>query len=365
MDATVGALAVRFGGEVLGEADRAIANARALGKSGPDSITFLGDESGIRELSKVSAAAVLISRSRLEELTDEIRSKLTFVLVDDALDAFIGTLQQFRPERPRTTIGVSSQAFVAESATLGEGVNVYPGAFIGENVVIGSNCDIHPGVHIGDGTTLGNDVTIHASAVVYFDVEIGDRVIIHAGAVIGADGFGYRFRNAQFEKIPQLGTVQIQDDVEIGANTTIDRGMIGATVIAQGTKLDNLVMVAHNCEIGRHNAFASQVGVAGSSTTGDYVRAGGKAGIGDHLNIGTGASLAASSAHHKDVPAGETWAGAPARPIEETIRIMMTQTKLPEMRSTVRSLTKQVAKLTAEIERLSADQSDTAQSEAA
>jgi UDP-3-O-[3-hydroxymyristoyl] glucosamine N-acyltransferase len=365
MDATVGALAASFGGEVIGEADRAIANAHALGKSGLDSITFLGDETKTRELSNACAAAVFISRSRLGELTDEIKSKHTFVIVDDALDAFIGTLQQFRPQRPRSTMGVSPQAFVAESATLGEGVNVFPGAFIGENTVIGSNCEIHPGAHIGDGTTLGDDVTIHANAVIYFDVEIGDRVIIHAGAVIGADGFGYRFRDAQFEKIPQLGTVQIHDDVEIGANTTIDRGMIGPTIIAQGTKLDNLVMVAHNCEIGKHNAFASQVGVAGSSTTGDYVRAGGKAGIGDHLNIGTGASLAASSAHHKDVPAGETWAGVPARPIEETIRILMTQAKLPEMRSTVRSLTKQVAKLTAEIERLSAGPSDESQPQAA
>ena len=360
MDATVGALAASLGGEVIGDPDRPIANAQALGKAGPDSISFLGDETQIRGLSKATAAAIFISRSRIAELTDEIRPQHTFIIVDDALDAFIETLRQFRPVRSRATVGISSQAFVSESARIGNNVNIFPGAFIGENAVIGDNCDIHPGVHIGDGTTLGHDVTVYANTVIYFDVEIGNRVIIHAGAVIGADGFGYRFRNGKFDKIPQLGTVQIQDDVEIGANTTIDRGMIGPTIIAQGTKLDNLVMIAHNCEIGKHNAFASQVGIAGSCTTGDYVRAGGKVGIGDHLNIGTGASLAASSAHHKDVPPGETWAGAPARPIDETIRIMMAQGKLPEMRSTVRSLTKQVAKLTADIEQLKTSQAEAA-----
>ncbi|MFT4559497.1 MAG: UDP-3-O-[3-hydroxymyristoyl] glucosamine N-acyltransferase [Porticoccaceae bacterium] len=360
MDATVGALAASLGGEVFGDPDRAVANALALDKAGPDCITFLADEVKTRELAKANAAAIFISRARLEELTDDLKTKYTFIVVDDALDAFIGALKSFRSDRPRASIGISPQAVIAESATLAEDTNVFPNAFIGEDVVIGSGCDIHPGAYIGDGTKLGDNVTIHANTVVYFDVTIGNRVIIHAGAVIGADGFGYRFRDGRFEKIPQLGAVEIHDDVEIGANTTIDRGMIGATIIAEGTKLDNLVMIAHNCEIGKHNAFASQVGIAGSSTTGDYVRAGGKAGVGDHLKIGAGASLAASSGNHKDVPPGETWAGAPARRIDETIKIVMAQGKLPEMRSTVRTLQKQVAKLTTELERLGSDQSEAA-----
>lgn len=360
MDATVGALAASLGGEVIGDPDRALAHALALSKAGPDSITFLADEAKTRELTKVDPAAVFVSRSRIEEITDELRAQHTFIVVDDALDAFIETLKQYRQERPPATFGVSPHAVVAESVTLGAGVNVFPGAFIGDDVVIGSNCDVHPGAYIGDGTILGDNVTIHANVVVYFDTIIGNRVIIHAGAVIGADGFGYRFRDGRFEKIPQQGTVEIHDDVEIGANTTIDRGMIGPTIIAEGTKIDNLVMIAHNCEIGKHNAFASQVGIAGSSTTGDYVRAGGKAGIGDHLNIGTGASLAASSAHHKDVPPGETWAGMPARRIDETIKIVMTQNKLPEMRSSLRALQKQVAKLSTEIERLNVNQTKAA-----
>jgi UDP-3-O-[3-hydroxymyristoyl] glucosamine N-acyltransferase len=360
MDATVGALAASLGGEVIGDPDRAVVNALALSKAGLDCITFLADEARVRELSNADAGAIIVSRSRLEELTDELREKHTFIVVDDALDAFIEAARPFRSDRPRSAIGISPQAVVAESATLGDGVNVFPGACIGEDVSIGSGCDIYPGAYIGDGTTLGDNVTIHANVAVYCDVTIGNRVIIHAGAVIGADGFGYRFRAGRFEKIPQQGTVEIHDDVEIGANATIDRGMIGPTIIAEGTKIDNLVMIAHNCEIGKHNAFASQVGIAGSSTTGDYVRAGGQAGIGDHLNIGTGASLAASSAHHKDVPDGETWAGMPARRIDETIKIVMTQNKLPEMRSSLRALQKQVAKLSIEIEQLTANQSEAA-----
>jgi len=356
MDATVGALAASLGGEVIGDSDREVVNALALSKAGLDCITFLADEAKVRELSNAEAAAIIVSRSRLEELTDELRENHTFIVVDDALDAFIDSARQFRSDRLRSSVGISPQAVVSESASLGEGVNVFPGAFVGEDVVIGSGCDIYPGAYIGDGTTLGDNVTIHANVAVYFDVTIGNRVIIHAGAV----SFGYRFREGRFEKIPQQGTVEIHDDVEIGANTTVDRGMIGPTIIAEGTKLDNLVMIAHNCEIGKHNAFASQVGIAGSSTTGDYVRAGGKTGIGDHLNIGTGASLAASSAHHKDVPDGETWAGMPARRIDETIKIVMTQNKLPEMRSSLRALQKQVAKLSTEIEQLNANQSEAA-----
>ncbi len=225
MDATVGALAASLGGEVIGDLDRAVTNALALDKAGPDCITFLADEIKTRELINADAAAIFISRARLEELTDDLRAKHTFIVVDDALDAFIGALKPFRSDRPRVSVGISPQAIVAESATLGEGTNVFPNAFIGEDVVIGSGCDIHPGAYIGDGTKLGDNVTIQANAVVYFDVTIGNRVIIHAGAVIGADGFGYRFRDGRFEKIPQLGTVEIHDDVEIGANATIVCGV--------------------------------------------------------------------------------------------------------------------------------------------
>ena len=349
MDATTGGLAAQLQGRVLGDADTLLTGLAPLSEAGAGDLTFLGEETKLRELAGCSAAAVLISAAREAELSDEQRDALTLIVVDDAQDTFLAVLAQERPQRARPDFGCSPAATIADSAAIGAGTNVYPTAVIGEDVVIGENCDIHPGVVIGAGCRIGDNVTLHPRVVLYTDVEIGNRVILHAGAVIGADGFGYRFRNGRFDKVPQLGIVRIEDDVEIGANATVDRAAIDQTVIGQGTKIDNLVMIAHNCQIGKHNAFASQVGIAGSSTTGDYVRAGGQVGIGDHINIGTGASLAAGSGFHKDVPAGETWAGYPARPMDEASRVYMSQIKLPEMRSSVKKLEKQVAQLTEQL----------------
>lgn len=348
MDATAGKLADELQGRILGREDIRITGLAPLNDAGPGDLTFLGEETRLRELAQSSAAAVLISESREAELSDQCDT-LTLIVVKDAHDAFLTLLIQQRPQRRRPDFGCSPQATIAESATIGAGTNVYPTAVIGDDVVIGQNCDVHPGVVIGAGCRIGDGVTLHPHAVVYEGVEIGSHVILHAGAVIGADGFGYRFRDGGFVKVPQLGTVRIEDNVEIGANTTVDRAAIGETVIGEGTKIDNLVMVAHNCRIGKHNAFASQVGIAGSSETGDYVRAGGQVGIGDHISIGAGASLAARSGFHKDVPAGETWAGYPARPMDEAARIFMAQAKLPEIRTTVKSLQKQVAQLTEQL----------------
>ncbi|MBI1310588.1 UDP-3-O-(3-hydroxymyristoyl)glucosamine N-acyltransferase [bacterium] len=352
MEATVGALAERLNGRVVGNVETTVTGLAPLSDSVPGDLTFLGEDTKLRELANCSAAAVLISTARESELSDSQRESLTLIVVDDAQDAFLSLLAETRPQRSRPDFGCSPAAVIAESASIGTGTNVFPTAVIGDDVVIGENCDIHPGVVIGAGCRIGDGVTLHPRVVLYSDVEIGNRVILHAGAVIGADGFGYRFRNGRFEKVPQLGTVRIEDDVEVGANATIDRAAIDATVVGQGTKIDNLVMVAHNCQIGKHNAFASQVGIAGSCSTGDYVRAGGQVGVGDHINIGTGASLAAGSGFHKDVPAGETWAGYPARPMEEASRVLMVQNKLPEMRSTVKSLEKQVAQLTEQLDEL-------------
>jgi len=199
---------------------------------------------------------------------------------------------------------------------------------------------------------LGDDCLIYPNVVLYAGVQIRSRVIIHANAVIGADGFGYRFREGRYQKIPHLGWVSIEDDVEIGAATTIDRGMIGATVIGEGTKLDNLVMIGHNCELGKHNAFASQVGLAGSVTTGDYVRCAGQVGIADHVHLGTAAVFGAKAGIHKDMEAGKTYLGAPATEEQDQMRILMSLRKVPELRAHFRQLEKQVADLQQQLIRL-------------
>ncbi len=353
MTITVSQLASRLKGEVIGDREHEIADAQGLKKAGPSDVTFVGDEANLRKLNQCHAGVVLINADHLPTAKQLMGlQEVTFVLVDDPQAAFIETMQLFRPQRPRPTFGVSQQAYVDPSAVIGENTNIYPGAYVAADAVIGRDCDIHPGAVIGAGCHVGNQTTVHAHAVLYQDITLGNRVIIHANAVLGADGFGYRFEQGRYTKIPQLGTVRIDDDVEIGACTTVDRGMIGATIIGEGTKLDNLVMIAHNCELGKHNALVSQVGLAGSVTTGDYVRLAGQVGIADHLHLGTSCTVAAKSGVHKDIPEGETQIGAPSGPIEEQFKIMMAMQKAPEMRKQIRSLEKQVADLTKQLSTL-------------
>lgn len=347
MEATVGFLAARVQGELLGDPNHLIQDAQALRKAASDCISFLGDDTRIRELEQTRAGAIMISQKKLGELSEAQRATFNFIVVPDPLESFVTVLKQFRTERTRPVIGLSQRALIAPTARIGRNTNVYPGASIGEHVVIGSDCDIHPGVVLCDGVIIGDGVTIYPNAVLYPDVVVGQRVIIHAAAVIGADGFGYRFKSGRFHKVPQLGSVRIEDDVEIGACTTIDRGMIGPTVIGEGTKIDNLVQVAHNCEIGKHNVLASQVGFSGSATTGDFVRVAGQVGIANQVHLGDGCSLGAKSGVHRDIPAGETHVGYPARPHDEAFKIVMAEQKLPEMRTKLRELEKQVSKLMA------------------
>jgi UDP-3-O-[3-hydroxymyristoyl] glucosamine N-acyltransferase len=224
---------------------------------------------------------------------------------------------------------------------------------VGDRTVIGRDCDIYPGAVIGDGCRLGDLVSIHPNAVLYADVVVGNRVAIHAGAIIGADGFGYRLVEGCHKKLPHFGTVRIEDDVEVGASTTIDRGMIGATVVGEGTKLDNLVMIAHNCELGKHNLFVSQSGLAGSVTTGNHVVCAGQVGVADHVHLGEGCVIGPKSGVHKDIPAGERCIGSPAAPESEARRTLMAQKYVPETRKQVRELTSRIAELEHRLDDLS------------
>jgi UDP-3-O-[3-hydroxymyristoyl] glucosamine N-acyltransferase len=333
-------LAVELGARVIGPSDRTITSAGPFDRAGADALTFIADAKHLRKAAECRATACLVVDSAESSLPAD--SQTTWLLVSDPLDAFIKTLKRFRPERKRAAIGVSPHAYVSPRAKIGPNTNIYPGAFIDDGAEIGGGCDIHPGVTVGRDCRIGEDCTIHPRVTLYDDVIVGDRVIVHAGAVLGADGFGYRFRNHRFEKIPQLGHVRIENDCEIGANTTIDRGMIGPTVIGEGTKLDNMVMIGHNCELGKHNVFASQVGLAGSVTTGDYVRCAGQVGIADHLHLGTGSTVGAKSGIHKNVPDGDTQVGYPALPEQEAFKVAMATVKLPEMRKQLRELTQRV-----------------------
>jgi UDP-3-O-[3-hydroxymyristoyl] glucosamine N-acyltransferase len=327
----------------------AIHGVAALAKAGPNEITFAGDEKHLRLLVESRAGACLVD-VRFDESTLLKDVPQSLVFVEDSQDAFVDLLREFRPASPLPAPGISAAASVSASARIGPACSIGPNVFIDDNVAIGARCRLYPGVYIGRDCRIDDDCVLHPNAVLYHDVRLGKRVIIHAGAVLGADGFGYRFRRGRYEKIPQLGWVEVEDDCEIGACTTIDRGMIGATVIGEGTKLDNLVMIGHNCELGKHNAFASQVGLAGSVTTGEYVRCAGQVGVADHIHLGRGATLGAKAGVHKDIPEGDTQIGYPARPEQEQLRIVMATGKVPEMRKQIRALESRLEELTRLIE---------------
>ena len=353
MATTVEAIAALLGAEVRGDAGRQIQGAQALSKAGPHEITFVAGEQNVRRLKLSRAGAALIARTAADALRGESPVP-SLIIVEDAQAAFLKLLGVLRPRRPRSEIGVSPHAYVRPTARIGRRTNIYPGAWVGEGVTIGDDCDIHPGVVIGDGCTISDRTVIHANAVLYADVHVGAGVTIDACAVLGADGFGYKLVEGRHQRLPHFGGVRVEDDVEIGACTTIDRSMIGETVIGQGTKLDNLVVVAHNCELGRHNILVSQVGLAGSVTTGDYVVCAGQVGVADHVHLGDRCVIGAKSGVHKDLPGGRTYLGAPAIPEAEAGKVLMAQKKLPELRRQVKALEARVAELSAKLEMLAA-----------
>ncbi|MBS0266190.1 MAG: UDP-3-O-(3-hydroxymyristoyl)glucosamine N-acyltransferase [Planctomycetes bacterium] len=347
---TLGQLAQRVGGEVQGLTSLPIHGVAALHKAGANDITFAADEKHLRLVSTSAAGACLLPRNYRGDKTAGITTNLVFV--DDPQDACLTLAREFRPQQPPQTVGLSAAAHIAPTARIGQNTQIYPGVFIDEHVEIGDGCVLYPGVFVGHHSRIGNHCTLYPHVVLYPDVHVGNRVILHASAVLGADGFGYRFRNGRFDKIPQLGWVEVEDDCEIGASTTIDRGMLGPTIIGEGTKLDNLVMIGHNCELGKHNAFASQVGLAGSVTTGDYVRCAGQVGVADHVHLGRGCTLGAKAGIHKSIPDGDTQIGYPARPEQEQLKIVMATARLPEMRKTLRDLESRVEEIDSLIEQL-------------
>lgn len=323
MTVTVRQLGEWVRGEVLGDGDLPIANARALTDAQPGDITFVADDKylGAWHASKASAAVVHVSVP--------VNGR-PIIRVSDPLMAFVRIVERFRG-RPSGSGGtIDPTAHIHPTAALADGVLVGPFAVIGEGSVIGAGSTLHAGATVGRYCTLGSDVVLHPRVVLYDDCRLGDRVIIHANAVIGADGFGYRLQAGRHAKVPQLGWVEIEDDVEIGACTAIDRGTFGATRIGAGTKIDNLVQIGHNCRLGRHNILAGQVGVAGSVTTGDYVVMGGQAGVVDHGVVGEKAVIAAQSGVTKEVLAGATMWGTPAAPAGEYLRRLASLGKLPD-----------------------------------
>lgn len=338
------------GGAVDGAETRAVTTAAPVHQADPQTLTYAADEANLRRLRDCSAAIAIVAAEQLAAARSA-NSEMTFVYVTtDVEDAFLMAALSLHPQREQPQTGVSPAADIAPTATIGGETNIHPNATVSAEAEIGCRCTIYPGAYIGRGVVLGNDVVVHPNVVIYDDVTVGDSCIIHANAVIGADGFGYRPVNGRHVRIPHLGTVRLGNDVEIGAGSTIDRAKIGETVIGDGTKIDNLVMIGHNCELGRHNLLASQVGFAGSVSTGDYVVCAGQVGIADHVHLGDGAIFGAKCGVHRDMPGQATYLGSPASPIGETRKQLMAIRKLPDLRKTVRDLERQLTDLKASLE---------------
>ncbi len=338
MPATLAQLASLVQGTVSGDENLVVSGAETLRDAQADQISLVDQADKLHRLQGSGAAAVVIPRG-LEGVARPA------IIVDDVHRAFGQIVLHFRPARSPGTRGIHPTATISHTAQLGNDVSIGPGATIGDDCVIGDGSTIHSGVHLMAGCRLGRGVTIFPGAVLYEDTIIGDRVLIHAGTLLGAYGFGYTQVDGRHQLSAQLGWVEVGDDVEIGAGTTIDRGTYSPTVIGAGTKIDNQVQVAHNCRIGRHNLLCAQVGIAGSTSTGDYVVMGGQAGIRDHVHIGQGAVLTAMAGITNDVPDGACMMGIPATPIREQHVKQAAWTKLPEMRAQFRELVRQVTEL--------------------
>jgi UDP-3-O-[3-hydroxymyristoyl] glucosamine N-acyltransferase len=344
---TLGHLAELVGGQISGDSSIAIHGAAVLSEVAAGQITFVDQPERAKQLLDTQAAAVVAP----ERLADQLAAvgpgpaRKPAILVADVHAAFAAIVGHFRPSRLRLAVGIDPCAIVSPAAQCGSNVNIHPGATIGDDCQIGNGTTILPGAHVMPGCVIGDDVTIGPGAVLYENTVIGDRSIIHGGVVIGAHGFGFSQVNGRHEPAAQLGFVRVGSDVEIGAGTTIDRGTYGATSIGDGTKIDNLVQIAHNCRIGQHNLICAQVGIAGSTSTGDYVVIGGQAGLRDHVHIGTGARLSAMAGITNDVPDGAVMLGIPATPEREGKLKLAAVAKLPEMRQEFKALRRAVAEL--------------------
>ena len=338
MQATLAELATLVDGQVIGDGNLAIDGAATLRDAERGQIALVDGAEKNQHLENCRAAAVVAPRSFTPQGMPAIQ-------VDDVHRAFAAIMRHFCPPRAMPRIGVSPLAAVSPTATIGEDVDIHPFATVGDHVTIGAGSTIHSGAHIMFGSQIGQNVTIFPNAVLYENTVVGPRCLIHANVVLGAYGFGYGFAEGRHVLSAQLGNVVLEADVEVGAGSTIDRGTYGPTSIGEGTKIDDLVMVAHNCRIGRHNMLCSQVGIAGSTTTGDYVVMAGRVGVRDHVHIGSRAVLGAMSGVTNDVPEGSRMIGIPATPERDQKVKQAAFSKLPDMRRQLKQLQRTVEAL--------------------
>ena len=312
---TASAIADLVGGTLAGDPSAAVRSVAPLDRAGPGQLTFCGSPRYAPLMASSLASVILVA----PEVEERSHPSATLVVVGKPHDAMVSLLPRLYQDAARAP-GVHPSAVIGRGARIGAEASIGPFVHIGDGAVLGDRVTLEAGVVVGAGVRIGDDTRVFPRVTLYPGTQLGNRVAIHAGSVIGSDGFGYVYRDGQHAKIPHVGRCVVEDDVEIGAGTTVDRGSIDDTVIGAGTKIDNLVHIAHNVRVGRLCLIAAQVGISGSARVEDGVVIGGQAGFQGHHTIGRGARIGGQSGVFGDVPAGETWSGYPARPHKESLR---------------------------------------------
>ena len=341
MQFTAQQIALLVSGTIQGNPDTTVTSFGKIEEAAAGQLSFLANPKYEDYLYTTKASLIIVN----ESLQLQKNISATLVRVKDAYSAFATLLTTYQNLKAQQRKGIETPSHIANSATLGTDVFVGAFAYIGEKATIGNNTKIFPGAYIAENVSIGNNTTIHAGVKIYEDCVIGNDVIIHAGTVIGSDGFGFAPQpDGSYQKVPQIGNVIIEDQVEIGANTTIDRATMGSTIIKKGVKLDNLIQIAHNVEIGSQTVIAAQTGISGSTKLGQKIMIGGQAGIAGHLTIANGVKIAGGAGVTKNLDGeGKSYAGFPAEDAKQSLKAQVYTRQLPELEKRVKELEKLLA----------------------
>ena len=340
MEFTAQQIAQMIGGHVEGDEQATVSTFAKIEEGKPGAISFLSNPKYAHYIYDTQSSVVLVD----EDLQLEREVKPTLIRVKSAYEAVARLLQLYESMKPKKK-GIDSLAFIAPTAEVGDDCYVGAFAYIGDGAKVGKGCQIYPHAVVGENVTIGDDCLLYPNVVIYHDCRLGSRVTLHAGSVIGADGFGFAPTANGYDKIPQIGIVTIEDDVEIGANTCVDRSTMGSTYVRKGVKLDNLVQIAHNTDIGENTVMSAQVGVAGSTKVGQWCMFGGQVGLAGHITVGNHVNLGAQSGVPSSLDDNQTLIGSPAMNTRGFFKSQVIFQRLPEMYKELQALRKEVEEL--------------------